>query len=182
MNSKIFLQWAAEKVRQQKNFILEARRGGRPPASPGGPSPAAGGSPRATWGAAEERAARRREAALERREENRDQDDARRLYARIKGAAELQAQERLGVGEKEALPSTSLEPGSNLDFLRNLGIDAGYMASRQPVKSERHSRSSSAEALGMQEEYNKIVESEEKKRIFKRHTQQSKSSWYNKDR
>ena len=41
------------------------------------------------------------------------------------------------------------------------------MASRQPVKSERHSRSSSAEALGMQEEYNKIVESEEKKESSK---------------
>jgi len=169
MNPNLFLQWAAEKVRQQKNFILEARR--RSPTSRGGGAD--------TWGPAEEAEARRRDDAAERRErrdageENRD--EAKRLLAKVRGAAELQAAERMGVGEKQPLPATSMEAGSNLDFLRNLGIDAGYIASRSPVKSEKHNMSSSAEALGMQEEYQRVIESEETKESSKEIHKKAKS-------
>ena len=165
MNPNLFLQWAAEKVRQQKNFILEAKK--KTPTSPGG------GAPR--WGPAEEAKAKRKEAAAERKENNTDADEAKRLLAKVRGAAELQAAERMGVGQKEPLPSTSMEAGSNLDFLRNLGIDAGYMASRSPVKSERHNISSSAEALGMQEEYQRVIESEETKESSKEIHKKAKS-------
>jgi len=170
MNPNLFLQWAAEKVRQQKNFILEARR--RTPPSPSAGSPM---TPEERDAAARENLAAAREERREgRRERERLRDRARRRLAQIKGAAELQATERLGVGQKEPLPSTSMEAGSNLDFLRNLGIDAGYMASRSPVKSERHV-SSSAEALGMQEEYQRIIESEKTKESSKEIHKKAKS-------
>ena len=99
MNPNLFLQWAAEKVRQQKNFILEAKK--KTPTSPGGGAP--------TWGPAEEAKAKRKEAAAERQEVNKDADEAKRLLAKVRGAAELQAAERMGVGVKEPLPSTSME-------------------------------------------------------------------------
>jgi hypothetical protein len=114
MNSKLFLLWASEKVRESKN-MLEAKKS---PKGSGGDDPAQRDR---------EEAAEIRQQAIDAKEDARRREaKARRILGTIKTAAEISAQD--STQQRDPLPSTVMDSGSNLDYLKNLGVDAGFQS------------------------------------------------------
>ena len=138
MNSNLFLLWASEKVRESKN-MLEAKK-----SSDSDPA----GRDR------EEAAELRAQAEDELRDARRARERARRGVRAVEAEAERRGKESIAP-PKEPLPSTVMGATSYLDYLNNLGVNAGFQS-----MSASGGRGQSHHYQRMQEAFKTVISNE----------------------